>query len=96
MGAWFRTVLRSIAAPPRVGRPVALKPSEMARIEAPVLLVLGTRDNLVGDHRRAERRAASFRNVTVEVLDSAHLIGVERAEDVNDMLVRFLSADAPD
>jgi pimeloyl-ACP methyl ester carboxylesterase len=94
-GEWFRAVLRSIATPPRVGRPAALKPAEMAQITAPILLVLGTRDNLVGDHRRAARRAAPFRNLTVEVLDSAHLIGVERAEDVNDMLVRFLDANAP-
>ena len=91
-GEWFRAVLRSVATPPRVGRPVALKRDEMARIAAPVLLVLGTCDNLVGDHRRAARRASAFTDVTVEVLDSAHLIGVERADEVNDMLIRFLAA----
>jgi pimeloyl-ACP methyl ester carboxylesterase len=93
-GPWFSAVLRSIATPPRVGRPVALKPDEMRRLAMPVLLVLGNRDNLVGDPLKAARRAASFPDVDVRILESGHLIGVERAAEVDRLLVRFLRGEA--
>jgi pimeloyl-ACP methyl ester carboxylesterase len=89
-GEWFATVLRSVASPPRVGRPVALTPEEMGRITQPVLLLLGDDDNLVGDADRAAASAASFPDVRVETLSSGHLIGVERAEETNRLLVSFL------
>ena len=89
-GEWFSTVLRSVASPPRVGRPVALTPDEMAAITCPVLLLLGDHDNLVGKADRAADRAASFPNLRVETLSSGHLIGVERAEESNRLLVSFL------
>jgi pimeloyl-ACP methyl ester carboxylesterase len=92
-GPWFSAVLRSIATPPRVGRPVALKPDEMRRLAMPVLLVLGNRDNLVGDPLKAARRAASFADVEVRILESGHLIGVERAAEVNRLLVPFLRGE---
>lgn len=89
-GEWFATVLRSVASPPRVGRPVALTPAEMTAIRRPVLLVLGDHDNLVGQAGRAADRAASFPDVRVETLSSGHLIGVERAEEADRLLVAFL------
>lgn len=89
-GEWFATVLRSVASPPRVGRPVALTPGEMKRIAQPVLLLLGDDDNLVGNADRAAARAASFPVLRVETLPSGHLIGVERAEESNRLLVDFL------
>ena len=90
-GEWFATVLRSVASPPRVGRPVALTPAEMSRIGQPVLLVLGDRDSLVGDPRRAATRAASIPKLETLTLPSGHLIGVERAGETNDLLVAFLT-----
>jgi pimeloyl-ACP methyl ester carboxylesterase len=89
-GDWFATVLRSVASPPRVGRPVALTPDEMATITKPVLLLLGDDDNLVGRADRAAERAASFPDLRVETLRSGHLIGVERADESNRLLVSFL------
>lgn len=91
-GAWFASVLRAVASPPRVGRPVALKPEEMAAITQPVLLVLGDDDNLVGRADRAAATAADFSKVHVETLPSGHLVGVERAEETNRLLVDFLLA----
>jgi pimeloyl-ACP methyl ester carboxylesterase len=89
-GEWFATVLRSVASPPRVGRPVALKPDEMRRIDQPVLLVLGTNDHLVGDANRAASRAGAFPNLRIELLSGGHLIGVERAAEMNAVLGVFL------
>jgi pimeloyl-ACP methyl ester carboxylesterase len=89
-GPWFSAVLESVASPPRVARPVALEADEFARIEAPVLLVLGDRDPLVGDPGRAAQRAAALPHVRVETLASSHLVAVERADEVNELLADFL------
>jgi pimeloyl-ACP methyl ester carboxylesterase len=90
-GAWFAAVLEAVATPPRVARPVALKPEELSRIEVPVLLVLGTSDNLVGDAERAAGKATALPDVQVETLQSSHLVAVERAPEVNALLERFLA-----
>ena len=89
-GEWFATVLRSVASPPRVGRPVALTSEEMKQITQPVLLLLGDDDNLVGNADRAAARASAFTDLRVEALSSGHLIGVERAVESNRLLVDFL------
>lgn len=59
----------------------------------PVLLVLGNRDNLVGDPLKAARRAGSFPDIEVRILESGHLIGVERAAEVGRLLVPFLRGE---
>ena len=91
-GAWFTAVLEAVASPPRVARPVTLQPDEFRRIEAPVLLLLGSRDPLVGDPARAAERAAALPELHVETLDSSHLVAVERADEVNPLMVEFLQA----
>jgi pimeloyl-ACP methyl ester carboxylesterase len=89
-GAWFGEALAAVASPPRVGRPRALRSEEMRSLSMPVLLVLGDRDNLVGYPGHAARRAASFPDLRVEIVRSGHLVNVERADDVNGMMVEFL------
>jgi pimeloyl-ACP methyl ester carboxylesterase len=74
-----------------VARPVALSAEGFGRIEVPVLLVLGDRDNLVGDPTRASRNASALPHLRVETLGSGHLMGVERADDVNALLADFLA-----
>ena len=89
-GAWFTTALESVASPPRVAGPVALEEEEFRRIHVPVLLLLGTRDPLVGDPGRAAERASAMPDLRVEVLDSSHLVAVERADEVNALMAEFL------
>ena len=89
-GGWFTAVLEAVASPPRVARPVALEPEEFRRIELPVLLLLGTRDPLVGDAAKAARRASDLPDLRVETLESSHLVAVERADEVNALMVAFL------
>ena len=83
-------MLEAVASPPRVARPVALEPEEFRRIELPVLLLLGTRDPLVGDAAKAARRASDLPDLRVETLESSHLVAVERADEVNALMVAFL------
>ena len=85
-------MLEAVASPPRVARPVALEPEELERIEVPVLLLLGTRDPLVGSAGRAAERARALPDVRVETFESSHLVAVERAEEVNTLMTEFLRA----
>ncbi|MGD8684910.1 MAG: alpha/beta fold hydrolase, partial [Chloroflexota bacterium] len=89
-GGWFAAVLAAVASPPRVARPVALDQAELARITVPVLLILGSRDPLVGDAGRAAQRASALPDLSVETLESSHLVAVEQADRVNELLVDFL------
>jgi pimeloyl-ACP methyl ester carboxylesterase len=89
-GGWFTAVLEAVASPPRVARPVPLRPDELQRIEMPVLLVLGSRDPLVGDAQKAAERASSLPDLRVEVLDSGHLVAAERAHEVDALMLEFL------
>jgi pimeloyl-ACP methyl ester carboxylesterase len=91
-GAWFTAVLEAVASPPRVARPVALEDDEFRRLTMPVLLLLGTRDPLVGDPQRAAERASALPNLRVETLASSHLLAVERADEVNPLVAAFLRA----
>ena len=89
-GAWFTAVLEAVASPPRVARPVALEADEFSRIEIPVLLLLGTRDPLVGDAGRAAERASALPDLRVEILESSHLVAAERADEANALMAGFL------
>lgn len=93
-GAWFAEVLRSVAAPPRVGRPKPLTAEEMRALQMPVLLILGDGDNLVGDPGRAAKRAAAFPDIETDVVKSAHLVNVEQADSVNRRMIEFLEDGA--
>ena len=91
---WFEVVLRSVASPPRVARPTATSTDELRAITAPTLVVLGDHDNLVGPSDRARRRATSIPDVEVHVLASSHLVNVECALAVNQMLLDVLQRKA--
>ena len=87
---WFTAVLEAVASPPRVARPVALEDEEFRRITIPVLLLLGTRDPLVGNAQRAAERASALPDLRVETLESGHLLATERADEVNTLMIEFL------
>jgi pimeloyl-ACP methyl ester carboxylesterase len=89
-GDWMSWVMRGTV--PRLARPREMTRDEKQRIRQPILLVLGKRDALVGNPARA-RASATFPNVRLAVLDSGHLIAVERAEACNALLVDFLCDD---
>ncbi len=59
-------------------------------MDLPVLLFLGTKDKIVGDADFAEKTAGDFPNIQIEVLESGHLIAVEHAGYVNQIVNEFL------
>jgi pimeloyl-ACP methyl ester carboxylesterase len=64
-------------------------PEQLQSLKAPVLLVLGEKDNLVGDPENAKTLAQDIPDLRVEILDTGHLIGVEQPDQVNALIVEF-------
>jgi pimeloyl-ACP methyl ester carboxylesterase len=87
-GAWFTTLMQGTI--PKVAFPKFITSEQKQSIKVPVLLFLGTKDNVVGDYEKAVDNAQRFPNVQIEVLDSGHLIGVEYADTVNKRMAEFL------
>jgi len=88
-GEWFTWVMRGSF--PRVVPPVGIPAEDLAQIEIPVLLFLGTEDNLVGDPDRAAAAASVMKDLKTLVVESSHLVNVEVADEVNRGIVEFLA-----
>jgi len=90
-GEWFSTLMTGSF--PHVVPPKGIAPEDLATIEIPVLLFLGTTDNLVGDEKKAAKAASVMPNVQIEIVESSHLVNVEAAEIVSAEIREFLSSD---
>ena len=87
-GDWLQTVVGGVAS--KQARPKPIAPEQMENLQVPVLLVLGARDNLVGDPEKARQLVHNAPNIQVEVVDTGHLVGVEKPVLVNDLILSFL------
>lgn len=74
---------------PRKARPVHFTAEQRQSLEVPVLLVLGEKDNLVGDPEAARDLVQDVPDIRVEVLDTGHLIGAEQPEKVSALILKF-------
>jgi pimeloyl-ACP methyl ester carboxylesterase len=92
VGDWLAAVLET-GAKTRAGDPLPVPAARLAAIRAPTLVVLGGRDNLVGDATRAARRArAHLRDVRIELVpDATHALPIEAADRVTGWLLDFLA-----
>jgi pimeloyl-ACP methyl ester carboxylesterase len=89
-GGWFR-LLMSETVPAKVP-PLPLPPDERRSITAPTLFVFGTRDNLVGDPAAARALVADMPDAQVAVVEAGHLMGVERPDAIDALILDFLDA----
>ena len=91
VGDWLAAVLES-GAKARAGNPLPVPAARLEAIKAPTLVVLGGKDNLVGNATRAARRArAHLRDVQIELVpDATHALPIQAAEPVTGWLLRFL------
>jgi len=87
-GEWFVKMMSGSF--PHVVPPTGIAPENLATIEVPVLLFLGTTDNLVGNHNRAAQAASVMKDLRVEILDVSHFVNVEGADAVNPGIIEFL------
>ena len=70
-----------------------VSPFDFAGTDRFVLVLLGKKDNVVGDLEKAAANAQHFPDIQIEVLDSGHLIGVEHADTVNKRINEFLFSE---
>jgi pimeloyl-ACP methyl ester carboxylesterase len=91
VGDWLAAVLES-GAKARAGNPLPVPVSRLEAIQVPTLVVLGGRDNLVGNATRAAGRArAHLRDVHIEIVPEAgHALPIEAADRVAGWLLPFL------
>ena len=78
---------------PKKATPVRFTAEQRQSLEVPVLLILGQKDNLVGDPEAARALVQDIPDIRVEVLDTGHLIGAEQPEKVNALILEFLAED---
>lgn len=88
LGEWFPLLLGNVL--PAKLRPTAFRSEELRRLEVPVMLVLGENDRLVGDPARAASRAQAIPDLRTEVVPSGHMMGIERSDAVNGLVLDFL------
>lgn len=87
-GDWVDCVLESTI--PSISTPELLTNKQKENFDTEVLLFLGTKDALVGDVDIAKEIAQDYPNIQIEVLESSHLIGAEKSNEVNIEIKKFL------
>jgi pimeloyl-ACP methyl ester carboxylesterase len=87
-GQWFLTMMEGVI--PRVALSKAVDSEQLRQIRTPVLFFLGTKDNVVGSYKKAERRASNIPDIRVEELDTGHVPGIEQRAVVNPQILEFL------
>lgn len=87
-GDWFDCILQGTI--PSVARPVPMTAEQKELMKMPVLLFLGTNDPIVGDAEYAKKRGEEYPNIRIEILESSHLIAVEKSRKVNEVVSEFL------
>jgi pimeloyl-ACP methyl ester carboxylesterase len=84
---WFRLVLNGVNR--KGAPPLTFTPEQLNDVKASVLLILGDKDQLVGNPELVKPLAKNVPQIEIKVLASAHLIGLEKDEEVNILLNDF-------
>jgi pimeloyl-ACP methyl ester carboxylesterase len=87
---WFRLLMTGYN--PAKVIPLPFSAEERQSLQVPVLIVLGTRDKLVGDPVAARELVQDIPDVRVEVLETGHLIAGEQPEQTNALLLEFFAS----
>jgi len=76
----------------RVAPPLNLSDDQLRKIKSPALLMLGERDNVIGDAREVANRAKRLiPHARVEIIpEVGHMLSTEKPEFVNSLLLKFL------
>jgi pimeloyl-ACP methyl ester carboxylesterase len=88
-GNWFNQIM--ISTIPSICQPIPMMAEQKKQMNMPVLLFLGTKDPIVGDAQIARQAALDYPNIQIEILESGHLVSVEKADLVNKKLYSFLN-----
>ncbi|WP_287582840.1 alpha/beta hydrolase [Candidatus Borrarchaeum sp.] len=86
-GEWFGLVMSGTT--PRVAAPIPFTPEQLQSISIPVLLILGKKDNLVGDPAKVKELAKNVLDIQIEILNTGHLISADQPDTVNNLIYEF-------
>jgi pimeloyl-ACP methyl ester carboxylesterase len=85
---WMNIVFDGVRA--REAGPVTFSQEQLSRLSMPVLLILGNRDNLVGDPAKVREYVKVIPDLQTEELDSSHGIWMEKPNQVNRLVLDFI------
>jgi pimeloyl-ACP methyl ester carboxylesterase len=85
---WYHKFVVGVAA--REARPATFTPEQLQSVQAPVLLILGDNDNLVGDPEEVKPLAQNISDIQIEILNAGHGIWIEQPEQTNSLILEFL------
>jgi pimeloyl-ACP methyl ester carboxylesterase len=86
---WLYNALK-YSAPAMVSPRIFLS-SELEEIEMPVLMILAGNDGILGEPENVKALADNIPDIEIHILESGHLINIERSGDVNKLVNMFLS-----
>lgn len=86
-GEWFRLLMTGYK-PAKVA-PLPFSAEERQSLQVPVLMVLGTKDNLVGDPEVARALVQDIPDIRVEVMEAGHLMAGEKPAEANALMLTF-------
>lgn len=86
---WFYLILQGVVS--RQARPMPFSLQQMQQLNQPVLLLLGTKDGLVGNPENTRKVAQNIRDVRVEILEAGHLISAEKPNQFNELVLNFIA-----
>jgi pimeloyl-ACP methyl ester carboxylesterase len=89
-GEWFRLLMSGYI--PHKVMPSPFSAEERQSLQVPVLFVFGERDNLVGDPEAARALVQDIPDVQVEIVEAGHLMGGEKPEQVNALILEFFAS----
>lgn len=92
IGEWLARIIRG-GFTPKLGAPLPVAAATRRSIRAPTLVVLGGRDQLVGNARAAARRATdTIPDVEIDIVPKGtHAVHIEEPEHVAHRIVAFLT-----
>jgi pimeloyl-ACP methyl ester carboxylesterase len=88
-GSWFNAIMKGTF--PSIAQPVPMTTTQKQAMDLPVLLFLGTNDRIVGDAETARAMGEIYPNIRIEILESGHLVAVEKRVTVNRILQEFIN-----
>ena len=92
VGEWFNLILEGVIS--RQARPKPFTQDQLLSIKVPVLLLLGSRDGLVGNPERSKQIVKNIPNFQVKILDTGHLISAEKPDQFNKLVYDFIAKDS--
>ncbi|MBN1266136.1 MAG: alpha/beta hydrolase [Anaerolineales bacterium] len=61
----------------------------MQQVGVPTLLLIGTNDSLMGELGAVRELASNVPDLTIIEIEAGHLMGMEKPEEVNQLVLNF-------